>query len=460
MFRSRNRILLLASVLSLAGLIIAGCTSKEDPSEVLILSGNHSAGTLTMVTSDTSSNGYYYLNPILSPNGSRILFTADWWAIPSDPRYAGDDAFTLHRQMCLIPLREALEPATSLTEQGGELVVLREITLPIGGQDVVMNEVIDDDKGNPIWQDDNTIIFWLQTNVGNRLFRADITDPSWASIEVLYMETTDGQPSPPSRQHMEPTLSPDGNWLAFTRSGCVEPDSFETCTGLSLMVLDMNTAAIDNGYKAVAFPITNEYSRIEAPKWSPDGTKLIFAGGEDLHGGTGVGTELFTIEFDTTGSADGMNPLDNRLKRLTFTSPAEGSPISGIINTDPVYTNGGTGIYFVSNRRAPTTTLHDRNIWRMSSDGLTEPVIHYFTRDDDMNPYMMPSGTLLFSSALGFPTEMLDRIEEETYQRISLENDQNDLGLDEVQMRTLAADQRRNLEFFQGVMSWLYTFTP
>lgn len=460
MFRSRNRILLLASVLTLTGLVIAGCTSKEDPSEVLFLSGNHSTGNLTMVTSDTSSNGYYYLNPVLSPNGTRILFTADWWAIPSDPRYEGDDAFTLHRQMCLIPLREALEPATNLTEQGGELVFLREITIPIGGQDQVMNTTQDDDKGNPIWQDDNTIIFWLQTVVGNRLFRGDVTDPSWVSIEPLYMEATDGGASPPSRQHMEPTLSPDGNWLAFTRSGCVIPDSFETCTGLSLMVLDMSTAAQNYGYDAVAFPLTHEYSRIEAPKWSPDGTKLIFAGGEDLHGGTGVGTELYTIEFDTTGVADGMMVLDNSLKRLTFTSPAVGSPISGIINTDPVYSNDGLAIYFTSNRRAPTTTLHDRNIWRMTADGLTEPVIHYFTRDDDMNAYMMPSGTLLFSSALGFPTQMLDRIEEETYQRIALDNEQNNLGLDEVQMRNLAADQRRNLEFFEGVMSWLYTFRP
>lgn len=460
MFRSRNRILLLASVLTLVGLVIAGCTSKEDPSEILILSGNHSAGTLTMVTSDTSSNGYYYLNPVLSPNGTRIMFTADWWAIPSDPRYEGDDAFTLHRQMCLIPLREALEPATSLEEQGGELIYLREITLPIGGQDVTMNTTHDDDKGHPIWQDDNTIIFWLQTTVGNRLFRGDVTDPSRVSIEALFMEESDGRPSPPQRQHMEPTLSPDGNWLAFTRSGCVIPDSFETCTGLSLVVLDMSTAAINNGYDAETFPVTNEYSRIEAPKWSPDGTKIIFSGGADLHGGTGVGTELYTIEFDPTGYADGMNPLDNKLKRLTFTSPADGSPISGIINTDPVYTNDGTGIYFVSNRRAPSTTLHDRNIWRMASTGLTEPVIHYFTRDDDMNPYMMPSGTLLLSSALGFPTEMLDRIEEETYQRIALENEENDLGLDEVQMRNLAAEQRRNLEFFEGVMAHLYTFRP
>jgi len=460
MFRSRNRILLLASVLTLAGLIIAGCTSKEDPSEFLFLSGNHSTGNLTMVTSDTSSEGFHYLNPSLSPDGTRVLFSADWWALPSDPRYEGDDPFTKHRQMCVIDLQESAEPKISLEDQGAELIQLFEIIIPIGGNDVVMNQVLDDDKGNPIWEDNSHVIFWLQTIVGHRLFRADISDIELARIEPLYMEESDGNSSPPNRQHMEPALSPDGNWLAFTRSGCVIPDSFETCTGLSLMVLDMNTAAQNNGYDAVAFPVTYEYSRIESPQWSPDGTKIVFSGGADLGGGTGVGTELYTVEFDTTGLDAGTMAMDNQLKRLTFTSPADGSPISGIINTSPVYTNDGLAIYFISNRRAPTTTLHDRNIWRMPSTGLVEPVIHYFTRFDDVDPYMMPSGTLLLSSALGFPTEMLNRLEEEAYQRIFLANQENDLGLDEVQMRAMAAEQRRKLEFFEGVMSHLYTFKP
>jgi hypothetical protein len=37
-------------------------------------------------------------------------------------------------------------------------------------------------------------------------------------------------------------------------------------------------------------------------------------------------------------------------------------------------------------------------------------------------------------------------------------NDEQDLGLTEVEMRTLAADEIQNLTFFEGVMSHIYTF--
>jgi hypothetical protein len=116
-------------------------------------------------------------------------------------------------------------------------------------------------------------------------------------------------------------------------------------------------------------------------------------------------------------------------------------------------------VFFVSTRRAPTTTLHDRNIWTIPSDGRLEPSIYYFTRDDDVDPFVMPDGRLMFSSALGFPTEMLTRLEEEAYQKWVVRNNELDLGLTEVDMRTLAANEIQNLTFFQGVMSHIYTFS-
>jgi hypothetical protein len=226
------------------------------------------------------------------------------------------------------------------------------------------------------------------------------------------------------------------------------------------MVLDMTTAALADGYDAVAFPVTNEYSRIEQPRWHPTEPRIIFGGGMDVGGDTGTGIELYTVDLDTTGLDAGTMVLDNNLRRLTYTAPAEGSPISGIVNTTPTYSTDGGTVYFVSTRRAPSTTLHDRNIWRMPADGRTDPVIHYFTRSDDIDPIVMPDGRLLLSSGLGFPTEMLNRLEEEAYQRIFAANEADTLGLDEVQMRTLAAEQRQNLEFFEGVMFHLYTFRP
>ncbi len=457
----RNRFLLLPYVVLMVAFVTVGCTSKEDPGETLDISGNHSTGDLFMVTTDTSSDGFHYLNPQLSPDGTLILFSADWWAIPTE-RDPGDATFVKNRQMITIPLPPSdipKEPELDLPAQGGVLILLQEISIPISGVDRYFTDMKNMDKGNPIWEDDTHIIFWVNTEfVGSRLFRADISDPASAPMEVLYMEPTDARPSPPGWQHMEGTLSPDKRWLAFTRSGCVIPDSFETCTGVELHVLDMSTAAVNNGYDAFTFPLTRmdtdstlAYSRIQNPKWSPDGTKVIFSGGMDVGGvgDMGAGTEIFTIDFDTTGLAAGEMVLDNNLKRLTYTSLGEGDPIAGIFNYGPVYSNNGATVYFTSTR----------SIWSIPSDGLLEPQIYYFTRSDDVDPFVMPNGKLLFSSALGFPTEMLIDLEEKSYQTWVIRNEEEDLGLDEVQLRELASEEIRNLTFFEGVMSHLYTFS-
>ncbi len=458
---TRNRFLLLPYIVLLTILAVVGCSSKKDPSETLVVCGNHSCGDLVMVTTDTSSDGYHYLNPSLSPDGTRILFTADWWAIPSNPRFTGDADFVNNRQMILFPNQVGIEPTLDLASQGGELVRLRERSIRFGESSPQVVS-LDDDKTTPIWEDDTHLIFSMR-NIGlnnqYRMCRADISDPTLAPIEFLFMEPADATPQPRQTQHLESVLSNDRQWLAFTRSSCTEPDSFETCTGTSLWVLDMNTAGDDDGYDAVAFPVTGEYSRIETPRWSPDGSKIVFSGGFDVAGsGTGAGTELFTVDFDTTGLDAGTMALDRGLNRLTFTSRTAGDPISGILNRAPVYSNDGGSIFFVSTRRAPAITLHDRNIWRIPSDGSLDPTIYYFTRSDDVDPTVLPDGRILMSSSLGFPTEMLNRLELEAYQA-AVDNPEN-AGLDEVQLRALAADQRRQLEFFEGVMSHVYIYRP
>ncbi|MBM4131316.1 hypothetical protein FJ250_09880, partial [bacterium] len=267
-------------------------------------------------------------------------------------------------------------------------------------------------------------------------------------------------------QHTEPALSPDGRWLAFMRSGCVIPDSLATCTGLAIWMVDMTTAGAGDGYGARAFPVTREYSRIEAPAWSPDGRRLVFSGGMDVAGRRGVGTELFTIDFDTTGLATGTVRLDRNLRRITSTTLRPGDPIAGVLNTAPCYAPDGSRIYFISSRRVPALTLHDRNVWSVPADGSLEPEIYYHTRGDEANPTLNPDGTLLLSSTLGFPTEMLDRLMEEAYQRIRQANEDsiaanpNYPPKSELRMRTEAAEERQQLAFFEGVMSHLYLFRP
>jgi hypothetical protein len=464
MIRMRNRFLLLSYGALLAVFAVMGCTSKEDPSEVLSVCGNHSCGDLAMVTTDTSSDGYHYLNPSLSPDEDQILFTADWWAIPTDPRYDGDDPFVNRRQLIFLPYTygyRGTEPVQSLQQLGAELMVLREFGLNnVGGQGVYYLDARDMDKGGPTWATEDTVIFWMTLRVGNRLFRAGTDNLPATTVEPLYMEASDGRSSPPYWQHMEPTLSPDKRWLAFTRSGCAIPDSFETCTGLSIWVLDMWTAGIDEGYGAKAFPITNEYSRIETPRWSPNGRQIVFSGGMDVDGGTGVGTEVFTMDFDAAALAAGDTTLDRGFRRVTYTTRAEGDPITGIYNTAPVFSNDMGTIYFVSTRRAPSITLHDRNVWRVPADGSRDPEIYFFTRSDDVDPYIMPNGNLLLSSTLGFTTEMLADIEARAYEQLLQDNETRDPPLTEVQMRAAAAETRSQVEFFEGVMSHLYVFRP
>ena len=70
---------------------------------------------------------------------------------------------------------------------------------------------------------------------------------------------------------------------------------------------------------------------------------------------------------------------------------------------------------------------------------------------------VLDDGSILISSQLGFPTEILNQLEEEAYQALVQGNDGS---LTEVEMRSLAADERRMLEFFEGVMSHLYIFQP
>ncbi len=460
---SHNRILMFAWTILMLVLVTIGCTSKEDPSETLVVCGNHSCGEMYMVTTDTSSEGFHYLNPSLSPNGSQILFTADWKAFPAVRDY--DNApFAEFRQMLVMPRDQiTFDPVDSLHTQQAQLIRLSGSSIPVGGsgQGEDLGEILNARKGDPIWIDDNSILFWVTLSRGNRFFIADISNPAMAVAVPAFMEEVDNESIPFYWHHVEPCLSPDGRWVAFTRAGCGAPDDPSTCTNVTLHILDMESVGQDEyGYASRVFPLTNEYSRVEKPSWSPDGTKIVFSGGMDVAGLQGFGTELYTIDFDTTGLSSDNLVLDNNIQRLTYTEYTSGDPIQGMTNTSPKYTVDGQRIIFVSTKRVPSITLRDRNIWVIPADGSLEPEIYFHTRFDDYEPSINPDGSILLSTSMGFSEDELDRLEEDAYQDIYEENILENLGKSEVVMRGEAAEQRQQLQFFEGVMSHIYIFTP
>ena len=469
-----NRFLPLIYVGLLASFVVIGCTGKQDPFETLVVCGNHTCGELAMVTTDTSSKGFHYLNPSLSPDGSEVLFSADWNAMPADEREPEDQYYVNYRQMVTIPYIEGGNdrPALDLADQGAELIRLVETSIRIQGGVVSLVGVVNYDKGDPIWQDDLHVIFAMRVNaIGMRIFRADITDKDRATLEPLFLEPTDNDEQPRQWNHVNPQISPDGRWLVFVRSGCIDPQDLGTCEDTAIWAMDMSTAGDGDGYDTKVFPLTDDYKRLERPSFSPDSRRLAFSSYLDVVGYSGSdesATEIFAMDFDTTGldvNDTNRMVLDRNLERITFTDMAEGDPLNGVLNYYPSYSLDGNEIYFVSTRRAPATTVHARAVWKVPANGGFDPEIHFFSRFDDSDPYIMWDGTIMLSSTFGFPTEMLDVLEEEAYNRIKQENEEaheedpaNNPLLSEVELRQQAADERRQLENFEGVMSHIYVF--
>ncbi len=438
-------------------LIGYGCTVRPDIAETLDVTGNHSTGDLVMVTADTSKDGYQYLEPQMSPDQTRIVFSLDWNALP--PPGHPPDVPPMIRQLAIIPVQEQRRPQLSLSEEGAHLIRFRPITYIIAGNAQLLDPEQDLQKGSPVWIDADNILFWMETPRGARLFRANVPqnydESSLLVAEPVYREPDDDSSSGLNWEDYSPAVSPDGRWVVFSRFGYVNLDSLNTITQQSLWVCAMPEAG---ELSPLAFPVTSGAAICDAPSWSPDGRKIVFHATLDLIDQNDYySQELFTIDFDTTGvAANGHPTLNNNLDRLTYSEPDAGSNVK-IRNTDPVYSADGLIIAFVSDRRVPTITLRERNIWYIPSDGSLAPRLLFFSRSDDVDPSFTgrPGRELLLSSAMGFPTELLDEIWQETAD--SLQAQHPDWPLPLVEQGANAV--RDQLATYEGVMSLLYLFS-
>lgn len=469
----RNRYLVGAYVTLLVAALVAGCTSREDASEELIVCGNHSCGDLAMVTIDTNGpGGYQYTDVAFSPDGTRIAFSADWAVIPSIPEEEITD-LVLSRQILVMPidLLSAWDdtmfyrnPVPSISALGAELVKSSDFISLFGGIETLIENSDMLTKGNPNWLDDHTLLYWSRFGRRDRLVISDITNLADCEPQPIYYEPSDTLASGfQFTYHHDPALSPNRRWCVFTRFVCDDEPNIEfdevTCGDEELWVLDMSTIA--DPLHAVAFPLTSGAAYMEDPAWSPDGRYICFSATTDLVGdNSGTTGELFRVEFDAAAADAGMATLDNSLRRLTTTATAGGDPLVGLHNYAPVYTANGTEIIFVSSRRAPGSTQRGRNLWSIPSDGRLEPALHFFSRYDDVDPTIYwPQNALLFSSRMGFPTEALDAIQRETFEFFTyVYNDTAHIPLTELEIERRAEDERLELELFENKMGHIYLF--
>jgi hypothetical protein len=468
--RSSKRALSVSYVVLLAMALAVGCSTKEDPSEELALCGNHSCGQLAMVTIDTSKDGFQYLEVALSPDQTKIAFSADWAAIPSLPPEEVPEPIE-NRQILVIPVGPAIwsesnlarQPVTSITELGAYLIRCNEFVSEIGGSADLTDQAHQFNKGHATWVTrmgstmSDSLIFWINVEGRDRLVVAGIQDPGHVDPVILFYEEQDLIANGWYFYHHDPELSADGRWLVFSRFGCDRPNGEDRdCTLQAIWVLDMWTTG--DPRTARAFPVTSGAAIMSTPTWSPDGRKICFSASVDLVGDYGGrANELFTASFDPAAAAAGDPPLDVDLTRITFTTTEPGDPITGLHNYSPVYDPSGSKVYFVSSRRAPAWTQRGRNLWSVTADGRFEPEILFFSREDDVDPDVAPDGTIVLSSGLGFPTEMLDALQTATLDSLYAMNDTLQYPLTEFEIQRIADDEREQLEAYSsGVMSHIF----
>ena len=387
--------------LAIVGLTLLVTTGCEDVIEEDCF---EQAGGLTQVTTDTLTVDHY--NASLSPDGTQILFTSDYWARLDRFVNAGDKLFGQPD----IGIIDTPTPGEERPPIGDDQ--MRTITgrrLSFTGLIDERNEQIDTVnafKSEVAWIDGQRFaVVMTNTFARDRIFVCRLGDvlPNGERAvtgEAIVEEDRLASLVPQGRvfyTFRDPAVSPDRQWIAYARN---YTDVGADINDPADDVIEPQAIFAYNLVDGRIVRITNGSSRENQPTWSPDGNAIAFVS----NGGSASLPEIYRVSFDPDAPAaerQAGEPFTDGRVRLTNTSDQLRLPESSF---EPTWLRDGQ-IVFTSTRRVPCSSQRIRNIWIMNGDG-SNPRPLVVSRFDDNFPMAVNfvdtpgevANTLVFSS--------------------------------------------------------------
>jgi Tol biopolymer transport system component len=387
MSRAGNPWQLLVVVTLAATLAFAGGGCSEDDAEECF----ERSGEFLPVTTDTTTSDH--LEASMSPDGTRILFSTDFWRVYEDDKQSFRDLAIIDA-----PLPgEFRTPAIRLFDVGNcKRLRLRDLQNDDGSRFNPDDPNVLSNRGQPTWHPDGQRFACFVNNTENRpriyvgrLLFDQVTQQDMQTAEMALIDDVGLGEDLQNNQYFygAPAFSPDGQWIAYARyffkPGDPDndiPDRIENTAIYAHNLGDGRTVKVSQG------------ATLETdPSWSPDGGTIAFASTRDGFAGT---LDVYTIPFNPDVADPG--PSDGALRLTNSSGGADDKVIVG--SFDPTFLSTGSIVY-VSTQRAPCTSLRDRNLWIMDAAGGGQRVA-FFSRFDDHYPAPQPlaGNSMVFSS--------------------------------------------------------------
>ncbi len=351
-------------------------------------------GTQLIVTPDTST--IFHREPSLNPDGFTVIFSTDWPFVPEidDDKNARDIA-VINIPSDLRPYPTTSMPDT-LSDAAFRKVVFGTLNSDISSGGTVQFDPNIRGKSQPVWNPTNGSQFAVVIQNFDRRDRIYICDVDLSQSDEVPVTSAHFIGDPQGEEYFfnDPAWSHDGQWLLFSRyffkpgSPTAVPPIPDVYEPQALFAMNVSTEEI--------YQLTSGSSKEGDCAWSPSGGSIVFASNRGI-GGTN-GRDLYVIDFDPASPGA---VLDFNMRRLTYANnDGIGPSFLPEENFDPTWSPDGGSIVFVSTRRNMTTSVRDRSLWIMDSDGSNQSEL-VFSRQDEVNPSFDPnnSNRLVYASA-------------------------------------------------------------